>query len=518
MSSVTYDGNILSVKLKGNDETWKKDFALIKSIPGRRFKSGVQIWEIPPTEKNIKLLRDNNFTFSDCVPATFDEKVIKRFRNCPVIDPGLLPPQVRHAQNIIFDLVKNRNVLDGSETGTGKTYVALAVAKFLNLYPVIFTTKSVVPGWYSVAKETFGIKIFASNYEQYKLNKTPYVTVTEKRTKKQRKFSFQWELPERCILIFDEIHKCKNSSTINSKMLLSAKKTGKKIIGLSATIASDPLQMYTIGRFLGIFDSWKGYMYWSKQRGVKKNYWGIREFVRTPEALKKIHEDIYPYKGSRLKTKDFGDLFPENRIISKAYQMGSAKRIQELYTKMEWEINNIRDRTKNYKQSVLTDLIKERMEIEILKVPTMVELTQNFIEEGNSIILFLNFRETINVLSYRLKTKCIIDGKVSGEKREKNRKDFQEDRQRVILCNTAAGGVGISLHDIYGNYPRVTLVSPTYSPDSFIQCLGRAPRAKAKSKVIQYILYCAGTKEEEIAQKVALKVENIKLINDGDLF
>jgi len=433
--------------------------------------------------------------------------------------------QNEHTKILLSDL-QYGNVLDASDTGTGKTFCALAIAKHLNLFPIVITPKSVIPSWKKVAK-IFKIDLFVSNYEQYRESKTEYcekiITEIEQKNNKTGKIekvkdvSFKWSIPENVILIFDEAHRMKNSKTQNSKMLIAAKETAAKILCLSATIADNPLQLYALGLILELFQDAKGFWQWCHKRGVYKGWFG-NEFKNTPENLKKIHEDIFPHKGHRIAIKDLGDKFPENLIISEAYEMSSADQIQEIYNKMKEEIAKLKETKKKDKECILTEILRARQEIELLKVPTFVELAEDHIEEGMSIALFVNFEQTIQALSERLKTTCIITGSIKNEEREKNIKEFQEGKQRIILCNSRAGGVGISLHDEYGNYPRISIISPTYSAQDLKQVLGRIHREGSKSKALQKIIFASGTIEEEIAEKVQNKLNNITLINDGDLF
>jgi len=118
----------------------------------------------------------------------------------------------------------------------------------------------------------------------------------------------------------------------------------------------------------------------------------------------------------------------------------------------------------------------------------------------------------------RLKTKCIITGKINKKEVQKNIEMFQNDKERIIICNIKAGGIGISLHDINGIYQRISLISPCYSAVDLVQVLGRIHRAGSKSIAIQKLIFCAGTVEEEINKKVQKKIQNIQTINDGDLF
>jgi superfamily II DNA or RNA helicase len=201
--------------------------------------------------------------------------------------------------------------------------------------------------------------------------------------------------------------------------------------------------------------------------------------------------------------------------------MGNSKQIQSVYDHMYYELEKLRSRKKEDKKEGqgqhLVERLRARQEIELLKIPAFVEMAEDAVEEGMSVAIFLNFEESVKALSERLNIDCIITGKVSAANREKNRMSFQKGKERIIILNTQAGGESIDLHDEFGNYPRLSLISPTYSAQTLKQVLGRLPRTGAKSKVIQKIVFAAGTVEEEVADRVAAKIENINTINDGDL-
>ena len=148
----------------------------------------------------------------------------------------LLPFQVGHTLQLIECLkIKNR-VLDASDTGTGKTYCAIAVAKLLKLRPFIICPKSVIANWVQIMKlfdvNYLGIcnyeMIKNCNYytENYESTKCPYIDVIINKTldpitleeKTQKSFTFY--LPNDCLVIFDEAHRCKNHSSKISELLL----------------------------------------------------------------------------------------------------------------------------------------------------------------------------------------------------------------------------------------------------------------------------------------------------------
>jgi len=174
-------------------------------------------------------------------------------------------------------------------------------------------------------------------------------------------------------------------------------------------------------------------------------------------------------------------------------------------------------RTKKDSTSKLTAILRARQRIELIKAPLFIEMIEEGLENNMSVAVFVNFTETLEALAERLGTKCIVNGKVSNEARQKNIDDFQNDTQRVILINIAAGGAGLSLHDINGKYPRLSLISPSYSAVLMRQATGRVWRDSAKSKSIQKIIFVANTVEENVCKLVNNKLDNLDLLNDGDL-
>ena len=69
-----------------------------------------------------------------------------------LITTKLLEYQIEHTKNIIRILTTNTTCLDASDTGTGKTYTAVATCTHLKLTPIIICPKSVIASWKSVCK------------------------------------------------------------------------------------------------------------------------------------------------------------------------------------------------------------------------------------------------------------------------------------------------------------------------------------------------------------------------------
>ena len=80
-----------------------------------------------------------------------------------------------------------------------------------------------------------------------------------------------------------------------------------------------------------------------------------------------------------------------------------------------------------------------------------------------------------------------------------------------------AGGTGLSLHDLNGKHPRVSLISPNFSAVDLKQVLGRVHRAGAKSTAVQKIVFANDTVEMRVCRAVRKKLNNLDLINDDEM-
>lgn len=409
--------------------------------------------------------------------------------------------------------------IDGSDTGVGKTYTACAVARELGYNIFVICPKAVKESWRRVIFDHFdmGSKcIGIENYESLKTGNTKFLK--EKINRGNYRRQYNWKIPKRTLIVWDEAQKLKNHNTKNSKMCISAFVDGYKMLFCSATLATNPLELRTVGRCLKLFNGDRKFYEWAYDHGVEKGRFGM-QFTGDKEALKKIHTDIFSSRGIRLN-RDTIPNFPDSQIIVDCYDLDkeNTKKINQVYDEMQLELLKLEKRSSKSKSTnKLVQILRARQKIELLKIPLLVEMATEGIEDGMSVVIFCNFTETIKALSQRLNTKCIVDGNVKDKDRQKNIDDFQSDKERIILVNIAAGGAGVSLHDLNGKYPRLSIISPSYSAVLMRQATGRVWRDGSKTKSLQKIVFVSGTVEEEVCKTVNQKLDNLDLLNDGDL-
>ena len=440
----------------------------------------------------------------------------------------LLAPQREHAVNLLNSLYINGVASDQSETGTGKTYVAAWIAKYLNSPVVIVCPKVVIPSWNKVLSY-FGIKAhLVINYEKLIRGNTEHLSFKNNRDDVPDNYIINF--PKNSLVILDEVHKCKSSTSKNSDFLIKLKMDGYKTLLLSATTATNPLEMKAFG-FATTLHNLVNYRNFITDSGAYVGRFGGYQIdlnsTRTVEAMTNIHDKLFNLYNvsSRMTRKMFADIFPDNHVMAECFDMGTnTDKINRIYNQMEAELAALEESSVNYSQHHFAIMTKARRMAELLKVPTMVEMIEDWFDEGISPVVFVNFTDTVEAIEKQLKKNKKFDGliaKIVGGQSDKSRQSdidgFQNDSKRIMIANLAAGNAGISLHDLNGKFPRGSVISPSYSAINLLQALGRIHRAEGKTKCIQKVMFAAGTIEEEACKRVQYKLNNIEALNDGDL-
>jgi hypothetical protein len=440
----------------------------------------------------------------------------------------LLPPQREHAVALLNSLYINGVACDQSETGVGKTYVAAWLAKNLNSPVVIVCPKVVIPSWTKVLSY-FGIKAHCLiNYEKLIRGNTEHLSFKDGKDTGPSDYTINF--PKNSLVILDEVHKCKSATSKNSDFLIKLKMDGYKSLLLSATAATNPLEMKAFG-FATTLHNLVSYRHFITSSGAYAGRYGGFQIdlqsQKTIEAMSNIHNTLFNlYKvSSRMTRKMFDKIFPDNHVMAECFNMGTnTDKINRVYEQMEAEMAALEESSINYSQHHFAIMTKARRMAELLKVPTMVEMIEDWYDEGISPVVFVNFTDTVEAIEKQLAKNRKFDGKIarivggqSDKVRQKDIEDFQSDNKRIMIANLAAGNAGVSLHDLIGNHPRGSIISPSYSAINLLQALGRIHRAEGKTTCIQKVMFADGTIEVEACKRVQCKLNNLECLNDGDL-
>ena len=454
---------------------------------------------------------------------------------------ALYPKQEEAARFFVNAIRSGKNTIDTSSVGTGKTVVASYIAKDLickaqpnphfshpfvdgvappRIFSGIFSgvavicPKSVIPSWERELEE-FGIEpLFVLNYEKIRTGNTDFMS-------KKGKKLMDWHIPKDTLVLVDEIHKCKGPYTQNAQLVISLVQQGYQVHGMSATSCEDPTEMRAIGYMLGLHnlnkskDGKQSWYSWMLSNGCAQDLWKQWRLI-SRSKLTVVKECIYGDMGFRLTIKDFPDSFRANRVFVEPIQFADSKKIIKAYADLGITPAIVNDYIENgtviESEHVLVNLLRARMLAESFKAPCVAEQAEDLVSQGNSVVLFVNFRESMDALCEKLKCER-IDGGQSTKARQQVVDAFQADEIHVIAVNTAAGGVGLSLHDTHGDRQRISLISPSFSAKDHLQTLGRIHRNGAKSDAIQKILVTADSIEETVMKSINKKLKNLTALH-----
>lgn len=414
------------------------------------------------------------------------------------------PAQEKKIEHIVKYLKPDFPILDTSKTGTGKTYTALWSAQRLGLKPFIVCPKSTISVW-KQASNDLGIEIDdVVNYEKlrYGTHKRMWTKITENKvgSKIYKNFNCQWTQPIPQMIIFDEAHVCSGMMSQVSGIMTQAFNQKIPTLCLTATVADSPLKLKAIGYIMRLHVL-NDYYTWIRQLGcyrVDRRGWKFNRGKHGLKIMKQIHDSLTrTNKMIQITPNDLPSAMNDGIIIPDLRDVKTATMIQSSYQ--------------------LGELVKARQQSEEAKMDIFIEDGKELLDEGNSVIFFVNFHKSVD----KLKQAFPDAGILTGNQNEQERKDvvdrFQRDELNIIIAISAVGGMSISLHDINGNRPRVSLISPSYNALELIQVLGRTVRAGGKTTAIRKIVFAANTIEEVAYHTVRSKIKAIDTLTDGDL-
>lgn len=411
---------------------------------------------------------------------------------------SLYPFQQDAVEKNLASLDANGASLEATGCGGGKTIIACEVARRYGLPVGVVCPKSVKAKWRATL-EAFGIEpVFVENPEKLRAGNTPWL--------KKVGSNFNW-VPENLLLVVDEVHMFAGYKSTNSKMLEAAP---YRVLMLSATAAESPLRMKAIGAKLGLFHP-RAFWGWARKMGAENGRWGGLEWdPKTPEnklAMEHLHHSIFTSRGNRTLDAVLSDQLPELRLCDEPIHLSSEDRDEIL--KLYSEMIDIED-------PAAVKNLRQRQAIELIKVPYLVERASEIVEEGGSVVLFLNFHASIDKAAALLgEMSETIDGRVSQELRQGSRDRFQANVLRCLVVQIGAGGQSIDLHDTHGNAPRTALLCPQFSGTAEEQAIGRVRRVGAKNRALALRLFAPGTVEQAALHLTRHKRENQQILNEG---
>ena len=442
-------------------------------------------------------------------------------------------PYQQEAARRLSEILSERGfALDASDTGIGKTFTAIATALefedqdgHIPRIAVICRARAITK-WKAAFASFFIMPEFVMSWERARSGRNDLFIPIRNRLGRVRAFHLDMRHP--MILIIDEIHAGGGIKSQNAELVIAAQRNPNVLVlGLSATPADSPLKMRALGFCTGMHRLDNDFWNWCRRNGCVRSPFGGLYFRKgdRDRVLGDIHRILFDGPdcwGLRLRKRDLFEAgqFPEAQTTVELWDLPDAPPswlLPWLQLVDDDEQADIERHEGDPAPGILA--IRDRQRAELFKVPALIEEIEDRFEEGESVIVFVQFTRTIQAVSERLGTidHRVLDGRRSRRDQEAAVNDFQSGLVRVLVCQVDAGSESIDLHDIHGSRPRHVIVFPTYKAVTLIQVLGRAVRSGAKSPVVQRIVYSSAGIESKIARAVDNRLENLSLLTDGEL-
>lgn len=320
------------------------------------------------------------------------------------------------------------------------------------------------------------------------------------------------------IVAVDEIHKCKNPSSQQSKGIM--KLPSEVRIAMTGTpLMNTPLDLYIILKWLGYE---KHAFYTFKNHYCVMGGFGGYEIIgyRYLDELQERLNDIM----LRRRKDDVLDL-PDKIYVDEYVEM-TAKQSQ-IYKEISAEIKANIDKIK-MSNNPLAELIRMRQAtgytgilssavLESAKIDRLEELVEEAVANNNKVVIFSNWTQMISPIYDRLSKNykgVVITGETKDIDRQVNVNHFQTDTEcKFIIGTIGAMGTGLTL--TAGTV--VIFADEPWTMANKQQAIDRCHRIGTTSKITVYTLMCKNTIDERIHEIVEKKGLMSDAIVDGKI-
>lgn len=515
---------------------------LIKTIPKAYYHSGSKVWEVHP-----KFFRNVLDMFSpypmeivgDLTPAAEKElELADKFDSNICTDYTFKTEPFDH-QRECFEYAMNHNkFLLGDEQGLGKTKqsIDIAVARKSNFKHCLIiccvnglkwnwkkeveihsNEKAHILGEYTNKRGKQVIGSVKRRLEDLMQDREEFFLITNIETLRDK--AIQNQLENMCkegtigMVIIDEIHKCKNSTSLQGKSIHKLPSYYK--IALTGTpLMNSPIDLYNILKWLEIEHHTLTQF---KEFYCVMGGFGGYEVVGY-KHLKELQANLDQVMLRRRKD-DVLDLPP--KIRSTEYVEMSTKQAK-LYEDIKMEILDNIDKVM-LNPNPLVELIRLRQctgcpsilsstITDSAKLDRMLEIVEENVENGRKVIVFSNWTSVIGP-AFEVLSKfnpAIITGETKDRKEQEAR--FQtDDKCKVILGTISAMGTGLTLT---AGSTVIFLDSP-WNKANKDQAEDRAHRIGTTQTVNIITLVAKNTIDERIENIVESKGEMADVIVDN---
>lgn len=316
-------------------------------------------------------------------------------------------------------------------------------------------------------------------------------------------------------VIFDEVHYCKNMKARRTKAALKLAKRARSVIGLSGTpLTNRPIELWPVLQIIrpDIFPSQPKFAW----RYCKPKWtpwgWQYNGAAHLDELHRILRENCMI---RRLKREVLPELPDKTRAVV-SFRLDNYSEYQKADTQfIEWlrELSPLRA-SRAKKSEALTKIGYLLRLTAKLKLNWTERWIREFLEnhpDQKLVALTMN-TFVVDHLQEAFPGSVIIDGRVTGRKRDETVRKFQSNRRvRLLIGNWKAAGVGITLTAA----ATAAALDFPWTPGDLLQGEDRIHRIGQKKNVTVYYLAALNTVEEKLMKVLRKKSKVLDEVLNG---
>lgn len=320
------------------------------------------------------------------------------------------------------------------------------------------------------------------------------------------------------MIILDEAHMCKSSSSIQGENLLKLNKAKYRIPATGTLLLNSPLDAYVTLKWIGADRSTKTNFdnYYCSYGGPFGNdFMGYRNLDTIKTQL-----DLF----SLRRRKDLLNL-PPKTVIEEYVDMGDEQ--QKFYSEIvDGIVDNI-DKVNLNPDVVLSMVMRLRQatacpsiltssNIPSAKLDRACDLCEQLVSDGNKVVVFSTFKQTVYELGRRLShlKPLVGTGDTPDIEISNNVEAFQNDDEHSVFIGTwQRCGTGITLN----RASYMIFIDTPWTDGTFQQNCDRIHRIGSNNPVFIYTLVTTNTVDEKVLEIVQDKAAISGYIVDDEI-
>jgi SWI/SNF-related matrix-associated actin-dependent regulator 1 of chromatin subfamily A len=321
------------------------------------------------------------------------------------------------------------------------------------------------------------------------------------------------------LIVGDEIHKIKGRTQRTKVFLAVAKLAKRKVYATGSPIVNRPIELWNIVHDLDK-KNWDNYFSFGmefcdgKSNGFGQDFSGasnltrLNEKLRSTVMLRREKKDVLPeLPGKQRQVISLSSDGIESLIER---QLELSENRKDLLARLKsLRATNFKSQIESLKQQADTgfaEMAKIRHDIGIAKLPQVIELLEDFVEETGKVVVWAHHKDVQDALAKHFTYSVKCTGRESETDRHKAVKQFQTDPSvNLFIGSIKAAGTGITLTAS----STVVFAETDWVPGDLFQCEDRCDRYGQENKVLVIYPVVQNSLDARIAKRFVEKQEII---------